>query len=100
MPSVRPTPLAILLMGLGVPLMLVIAWLMPGFWVFCFAGIAAILSLLVLDALATRSSSSFDISVDAPMVFFVGEGNQIRTGPSLIFCQGEADHGVGGHALS
>lgn len=78
MVSVRPTPLAILLMGLGIPLALIIAWLMPSLWMFCFVGITGILTLVALDAFATRSASAFDLDIDAPAVFFVGKENQIR----------------------
>ncbi|MAK60461.1 MAG: DUF58 domain-containing protein [Ponticaulis sp.] len=77
MPVILPTRKAIILMGLGIPLSLIIAWLVPGIWVFCFAGITAILLLVALDGLAARSSQAFKIDLDAPPTFFVGKNNAL-----------------------
>lgn len=78
MPVIIPTRRAIILMGLGIPLSLIIAWLVPGLWVFCFAGITAILSLVALDGFAARSSTAFGIQLDAPPILFVGRNNSFR----------------------
>ena len=75
MPVIIPTRRAIILMGLGIPLSLIIAWLVPGLWVFCFAGITAILSLVALDGFAARSSTAFGIQLDAPPILVVGRNN-------------------------
>lgn len=76
MPSVLPTRRAIILMGLGVPLCLLLALVAPALWVICFGGVTAILALVFLDAVAARAFSAFDISTDAPPIFFVGDNNE------------------------
>ena len=76
MPSIRPTPLAIILMAMGIPICLVFAWTAPALWVLSFAGIAAIAVLIILDALAARSSRALTITPDIPPIWFVGSGNR------------------------
>ena len=78
MPSVRPTRLAIIFMGAGIPLCLFIAWLAPGLWVVSFAGITAVGLLVLVDAMAARSSHSLDVVPSVPAIFFVGMGNELK----------------------
>ncbi|MAP93613.1 MAG: DUF58 domain-containing protein, partial [Ponticaulis sp.] len=78
MPSVLPTQRCIYLMASGIPIALLIAWLMPWAWMLSFAIITAVFVLFILDALAARSSSSFELQPYAPPVWFVGENNPFR----------------------
>lgn len=75
MASIRPSQLAIMLTGAGIPLLLIIAWLAPALWVVSFAGITAIVLLISIDAMAARSSRALNVETNVPPVFFVGTGN-------------------------
>jgi uncharacterized protein (DUF58 family) len=77
MPVVLPTRLAIVLMAAGIPVFLVMAWVLPGFWLLSIALITAIFCLIATDGLGARRSSAFELDIEAPPVFFVGPDNQV-----------------------
>lgn len=77
MPSVKPTPLAIALMGGLVFLALGLAAFAPGAWVIIGPAMASVLVLIATDALLSRSSRMMQLSVEAPPVYYVGPDNPL-----------------------
>ena len=69
---ISPTPRAIFLMLLGVPLMVLIALMRPELWTVCAGWIGAISGLILLDAMVGASLRAYQVKVDAPPLLYVG----------------------------
>ncbi|MEL7129038.1 MAG: DUF58 domain-containing protein [Pseudomonadota bacterium] len=69
---ISPTPRAIWLMMLGVPLMVAIAILQPGLWAIAGAWICLVLGLLLLDAMLGARLSAFSTAIDTPNLLYTG----------------------------
>lgn len=77
MPVISPSRFAIMLMGLGIPLAFLIAAIAPALWVFAFAGIAAVLTGVAVDALMAPRTRGLTFEADAPPLYFVGANNPL-----------------------
>ncbi len=69
---ISPTPRAIFLMLLGVPLMVAIALLRPELWIISAGWIGGIAGLIVVDAVLAASLRAYHVAVDAPALLYVG----------------------------
>ncbi|HBX93792.1 MAG TPA: DUF58 domain-containing protein, partial [Hyphomonas sp.] len=69
---ISPTPRAIFLMLLGVPLMVAIALLRPELWVISAGWVGGIASLIFADAVLAASLRAYEADVDAPALLYVG----------------------------
>ena len=69
---ISPTPRAIFLMLLGVPLMVAIALLRPELWVISAGWVGGIASLIFADAVLAASLRAYEANVDAPALLYVG----------------------------
>ncbi|KCZ51775.1 DUF58 domain-containing protein [Hyphomonas pacifica] len=69
---ISPTPRAIFLMLLGVPLMVLIALLRPELWIICAGWIGAIGGLILLDAMVGPSLRAYQVKMDVPPLLYVG----------------------------
>lgn len=78
---IRPTRAAILLAAAGAPLALVIAVLVPGRWWSALAWPAAVLVLVVFDALSGRATAT--VAVTLPPSASVGETVDARVGVAV-----------------
>ena len=67
-----PTPRAIFLMLLGVPLMVAIALLRPELWIISAGWIGGIAGLILVDAVLAASLRAYHVAVDAPALLYVG----------------------------
>ena len=63
---ISPTPRAIFLMLLGVPLMVAIALLRPELWIISAGWIGGIAGLILVDAVLAASLRAYHVAVDAP----------------------------------
>jgi uncharacterized protein (DUF58 family) len=78
MPVITPSRLAILLMATGLPVSLLLAAFFPAAWITVFAGMAAVLTAIALDALLSAEARSLEIEPDGAPLFFVGDGNPLH----------------------
>ncbi|MBU1287801.1 MAG: DUF58 domain-containing protein [Alphaproteobacteria bacterium] len=69
---ISPTPRAIFLMLLGVPLMLAIALMAPALWIVSAGWIVGVGALILLDAMIGASLRAYAAELDIPAVLYVG----------------------------
>lgn len=70
---IYPTQRAVLAMGLGVPLTLVVSFIRPELWAFGAAWIALIAALMFVDFILSPNVSDLNIRVDSPKVSYIGD---------------------------
>ena len=69
---ISPTPRAIFLMLLGLPLMVGIALMRPDLWIVSAGWIGLTGGLIVLDAMIGPALMAFEVDVDAPAILYAG----------------------------
>lgn len=69
---ISPTPRAIFLMLLGVPLMVLVALVRPELWVVCAGWIGAVGGMVLVDVLIGPALRMFEAELDPPPVLYVG----------------------------
>ena len=80
---ISPTPRAIFLMLLGVPLMVAIALLRPELWVISAGWVGGIASLIFADAVLAASLRAYEADVDAPALLYVRRIKRLA-GPGAV----------------
>ncbi|MFN7054750.1 DUF58 domain-containing protein [Hyphomonas sp.] len=70
---ISPTPRAIFLMLMGVPVLIAIALFAPGLWILSAGWIAAVLGIILMDALIGPRLAAYTADVSAPTFLYVGE---------------------------
>ena len=85
---IYPTPLAITLMALGVPVALVIAVFAPAWWTIAAGWIAVVGAMMAADAILGPRLSAVQVAVDAPSVLYMGATDPLSV--RLSFDQGPA----------
>ncbi len=70
---IRPTPLAVVLFGLGIPVALLLVVVEPGLWVFAFAYLCVALVLTGADALLCLPARALALEVRVPPLLYIGE---------------------------
>jgi uncharacterized protein (DUF58 family) len=83
---ISPTPRAIFLMLLGLPLMVAIALLRPELWILSAGWIAAVSALIAVDTLFGASVRHYSATVTAPPLLYVGSPDDLTVG--LTFSEG------------
>ncbi len=83
---IYPTPPAIVLMALGLPLALVLAVLAPGLWTVSAGWIAGVAALVYGDALLGARIRAAAVEVDAPALLHVGATDPVSA--TLSFASG------------
>jgi uncharacterized protein (DUF58 family) len=74
---ISPTPRAIFLMLLGVPIMVAIALLRPELWIISAGWIGGAGGLILVDAMLAASLRAYDVKVDAPALLYVGGSDPV-----------------------
>ncbi len=69
---ISPTPRAVIVMMLGVPVMLLIAVFAPELWTLAGGWIAVVGGLMLLDAAIGARLSGLEIAVEAPSLLYIG----------------------------
>ena len=83
---ISPTPRAIYLMLLGVPLMIGIALLRPELWIISAGWIGGVAGLILTDAMLAAALRSYSVDIDAPALLYVGGSDPVDL--TLRFSQG------------
>ena len=73
-----PTVRAVLLAALGLPITLIMAIIVPSFWVLGAGWVAAILGLVVLDVLLSASVKRMEPDLEAPKSTLIGHDYDVR----------------------
>ena len=73
-----PTVRAVLLAALGLPITLIMAIIVPSFWVLGAGWVAAILGLVVLDVLLSASVKRMEPDLEAPKSALIGHDYDVR----------------------
>ena len=73
-----PTVRAVLLAALGLPITLIMAIIIPNFWVLGAGWVAAILGLVVLDVLLSASVKRMEPDLEAPKSTLIGHDYDVR----------------------
>lgn len=74
---IYPTQRAVLLMGLGIPLTLIVSFMRPELWAIGAAWIALVLALMLLDVMFSPAVSRAKVDIDAPGVSYIGNEDVI-----------------------
>jgi uncharacterized protein (DUF58 family) len=74
---ISPTPRAIFLMLLGVPLMLAIALMAPALWIVSAGWIVGTGALILLDAMIGASLRAYEPELDIPPLLYVGASDPL-----------------------
>ncbi|KCZ94449.1 DUF58 domain-containing protein [Hyphomonas johnsonii] len=83
---ISPTPRAIFLMLLGVPLMLVIALSAPALWIMSAGWIVGVGALVLVDAVIGASLRDYGVTMDAPALLYAGGSDPLPV--TLGFARG------------
>lgn len=70
---ISPTPRAIFLMLMGMPLLIAVALLAPGLWVLSAGWIAAVCGVILLDGMMGARLRAYGADVGLPALLYVGE---------------------------
>ena len=92
---ISPTPRAIFLMLLGVPLMLAIALMAPVLWTVSAGWIVGVGALILMDAMLGASLRAYKLDLGPPALLYVGGSDPLPIVLSFEdtgrhFCQGPA----------
>ena len=87
---ISPTPRAIFLMLLGVPLLVLVALTRPELWIICAGWIGTVGGLILTDAVLGAPLRAYDVKLDVPAVLYVGSEESLAT--TLGFRQGGLPH--------
>ena len=83
---ISPTPRAIFLMLLGVPLMVAIALMRPDLWIISAGWIGGVAGLVLVDAVMAASLRAYQVNLDTPALLYVGGSDPANLTPH--FAQG------------
>lgn len=84
---ISPTPRAIFLMLMGVPLLIAVALLAPGLWILSAGWIAGVAGIILMDALIGPRLTAYRAELALPALLYVGEEDPVpihlsfETGP-------------------
>jgi uncharacterized protein (DUF58 family) len=70
---ISPTPRAIFLMLMGVPIFITLALFAPQLWILSAGWVAGVFSIILLDAIIGPRLASFRVDIGAPPFLYVGE---------------------------
>ncbi|KCZ97313.1 hypothetical protein HPO_15888 [Hyphomonas polymorpha PS728] len=70
---ISPTPRAVFLMLMGMPLLIAIALFAPGLWILSAGWIAGVCGIVLMDGLLAAQLRAFEVEADIPPLLYVGE---------------------------
>ncbi len=83
---ISPTPRAIFLMLMGVPILVAIALIRPELWTLSAGWIVSIGSLILLDAMIGPALKAYDVDADIPSLLYIGSADPLPV--NLTFNEG------------
>lgn len=70
---ISPTPRAVFLMLMGMPLLIAIALFAPALWILSAGWIAGVCGIVLMDGLLAAQLRAFEVEADVPPLLYVGE---------------------------